>query len=477
MAEERKIRELTTKQCIIFNMGGLGLSLALGFYGGFSFYFMTYIIGLDALYSGIGSALNALLAALCCILFGYLSDHKKPGRFGKRRPYMLLGAPFVSIFFFMIWYFPDSLRIESIGQIGVAIYYFISVSGYAIFSTYVWTPYTALIPEVSNTDKNRLKISSIGGILSLIGTIAGVLFPLIIKSSFENEEIILFMRYFGFIVSIIVFITIYITFFGVKEPIMEIGKHDSSNLRINPQKEEKITFKAAFLDTLSPLKNRDFRLWQVNNFLFNIALKIPITILLAFVEYVLLIQDSEIMTFVAIILPFVLIGFVFWTKKGTSWGLKKAYLIAITGLTIFLMLCIVFLIPMPDFLKRILGVILITISLVFLISFFILPNPILSKIIDNEIEETIIRQGPFKDENDRYKFSGKFFGMNSLIVNIAAGVASVIMGVILSGRETDPFTLTILMPITGFFVMFIIIVIKKLNLTSPSASNLTSKSK
>lgn len=189
------------------------------------------------------------------------------------------------------------------------------------------------------------------------------------------------------------------------------------------------------------------------------------TIVLPLIEVVLEVQDEQIILFLAIVIPFALGGFILWNKLSSSkLGLIKSLKIDFILLAVFLGLCTLFLIDMSTVLKQIIGLIFVCIIVLALIAFYVIPNPLISKIIDLEICNVIEKNGPFECKDDEFKFSGKFFGVNSFILNIGGAIAYFLLGFILSGREEDPFTLTILLPITAIIVGISYLLLNKIKL-------------
>jgi GPH family glycoside/pentoside/hexuronide:cation symporter len=100
-------------------------------------------------------------------IFGYLSDSVRT-RWGRRKPFMILGIPLVCASFMLLWYPPD--RFASAHNFWYATV--LLVFFFAAFTSFVG-PYTALISEIASTEQERLKLSGLQGTYNVAGLIAG----------------------------------------------------------------------------------------------------------------------------------------------------------------------------------------------------------------------------------------------------------------------------------------------------------------
>lgn len=84
-----------------FGAGHFVLNLLPGALGFFMFFLLT-AFGMDPLYAGILGALPRLFDALSDPIMGFISDNTK-SRWGRRRPYIFIGAILSAIFFALSW--------------------------------------------------------------------------------------------------------------------------------------------------------------------------------------------------------------------------------------------------------------------------------------------------------------------------------------------------------------------------------------
>ena len=455
---------LSGKDRIYYSLTAFGVNLPLSLFTGFNYYYMVYIIGLGSTLVSVVTSIALFLNALGSPVFGYLSDNISNIKRGKRRPFLLYGAPLLSVFFFLTWFYPSWLNVDAIGETGVAIIYFIAAPGFSLFNAFVWAPYIAMLPEISQDDDNRIQISSVQGIFNLVATILGIIFPFLIKGSFSDSEIIDMMILVSSITVVVIMVTIYLTYFNIREPIQDQIQNtipsETSNLSVEEMK--KSTIQNLIADFKIPLNNQNFRFWIVNAFIFNLGMKIPLTILIPYLENVLGIVGNELIVFIGIALPFAVLGYFLWIRLSSPkrLGLSKTLIVVYLSLTILILITSISSMILPIGSRKFLGSILIICIITVLIATFIIPNPLISKIIDEEM----LKQSRDNPNLDKYSFSGKFFGVHSFFLYIAQSIGVFLIGPILEGREESATTLIILLLISGIVILFAVISLRKIHL-------------
>jgi GPH family glycoside/pentoside/hexuronide:cation symporter len=119
----------------------------------------------------VGALLTAggIAAALDDAIVGYLSDRTR-SRFGRRIPYIVLGAPLWSIFFVLLFTPPPEA-----GDAATAAYFLIVFGAVSLFGSVVVGPYEALLPEMAPTSGERVALEEIKVYLGIGGTVIGLL--------------------------------------------------------------------------------------------------------------------------------------------------------------------------------------------------------------------------------------------------------------------------------------------------------------
>ena len=163
--------KLTLRYKVIWGIAALGTSIISGVYGALLPIFYQDYLGLTAKWIALASAIYAIWNALNDPLFGYITDstHSKHGR---RIPYMRFTAPFLALTFVLVWFAPVKA-----GQQGLFWWMLITMLLYDTCYTIIGLVYSALLPEVSESDaeRNGLQISS--SLFGLLGTLLGFVIP------------------------------------------------------------------------------------------------------------------------------------------------------------------------------------------------------------------------------------------------------------------------------------------------------------
>src|SRR5215471_8342315 len=110
-------RKTTPKECIPFpqlaayGAGGI-IPIALFNIAGILVGLMGNIsLGLSAFWLGVVLIIPRLWDALSDPIIGHLSDNTRT-RFGRRRPYLLIGGMLVAVFFAAMWWVPKGDRVR-----------------------------------------------------------------------------------------------------------------------------------------------------------------------------------------------------------------------------------------------------------------------------------------------------------------------------------------------------------------------------
>jgi len=123
---------------------------------------------LPSLAVGVLLTVAGIVAALDDAIVGYFSD-RTSSRFGRRIPYIVLGAPLWSIFFVLLFTPPPDA-----GNAATAVYLLIVFEAVSLFSSVVVSPYEALLPEMASTSDERMSLEAIKVYLGVAGTAIGL---------------------------------------------------------------------------------------------------------------------------------------------------------------------------------------------------------------------------------------------------------------------------------------------------------------
>lgn len=164
-------KKLSLSYKVYWGLAALGTSLISGIYGGLLTIFYQDYLGLSATWIGIAATVYAIWNAFNDPLFGYITDSTR-SKHGRRIPYMRFTAPFLALTFVLVWFAPPQA-----GQQALFWWMLVTMLLYDTCYTIVGLVYSALLPEVTESDaqRNGLQISS--SLFGMLGTLLGFLIP------------------------------------------------------------------------------------------------------------------------------------------------------------------------------------------------------------------------------------------------------------------------------------------------------------
>ena len=167
-ADER----LSLKVCLGFGVGTVGVSIMLNTVTAYFPAFMSTVLGQSPELAGYLLMGSKLVDAIIDLLIGRMSDHTR-SKWGRRRPYLALGAIVSAISFFMLFSPPAMTQGALVAYMiaGLVLY----SAGYSLFNV----PYMALPAELTGGYHERTRLLSyrtvfvsIGQLLALAATAA-----------------------------------------------------------------------------------------------------------------------------------------------------------------------------------------------------------------------------------------------------------------------------------------------------------------
>jgi GPH family glycoside/pentoside/hexuronide:cation symporter len=167
--------QLSLSYKVIWGIAALGTATISGTFGALQPIFYQDYLGLEARWIGIAAMIYAIWNALNDPLFGYITDNTR-SKHGRRIPYMRFTAPFLALTFILVWFAPPQS-----GQQALFWWMLITMLLYDTAYTIIGLVYSALLPEVTESDaeRNGLQISS--SLFGLLGTLLGFLIPDLVR--------------------------------------------------------------------------------------------------------------------------------------------------------------------------------------------------------------------------------------------------------------------------------------------------------
>jgi GPH family glycoside/pentoside/hexuronide:cation symporter len=203
--------KLTRSYKVIWGIAAFGTSIISGIYGAMLPIFYQDYLGLAARWIGIASIIYAIWNANNDPLFGYITDATR-SRHGRRIPYMRFTAPFLALTFVLVWLAPPKA-----GQETLFIWMLVSMLLYDTCYTIIGLVYSALLPEVSESDaeRNDLQISS--SLFGLLGTLLGFIIPDLFRPKAGTSPSFLPLQVSMVVVAVVAMLLIIATTLKVKE--------------------------------------------------------------------------------------------------------------------------------------------------------------------------------------------------------------------------------------------------------------------
>jgi GPH family glycoside/pentoside/hexuronide:cation symporter len=168
---------------------------------------------------GTALAIGWWTQALMNPVAGHISDKLASSRFGRRKPWLILGSPIMALSFIGIFLVPTPATDIYFPIIWLTI--FITIFNAAFAATVV--VYLSMIPAIAPTPEERTNISTYRTAFYLVGYILGAL----IGALLQVEDLVLIVVV---VLSVLMLAGFYLTAIGVKEP-SELPKLPTYSIR------------------------------------------------------------------------------------------------------------------------------------------------------------------------------------------------------------------------------------------------------
>ena len=156
---------------LVWGIASLGTSLISGIFGALLPIFYQDYLGLSARWIAVASLVYAIWNAINDPLFGYITDSTR-SRFGRRIPYMRFTAPFLALTFILVWFAPAQA-----GQSAIFWWMLVSMLLYDTCYTIIGLVYSALLPEITESDNERNDLQISASLFGLLGMLLGFIIP------------------------------------------------------------------------------------------------------------------------------------------------------------------------------------------------------------------------------------------------------------------------------------------------------------
>ena len=155
----------------VWGIASLGTSLISGVFGALLPIFYQDYLGLSARWIAAASLIYAIWNAINDPLFGYITDNTRSKK-GRRIPYMRFTAPFLALTFILVWFAPAQA-----GQQAIFWWMLVSMLLYDTCYTIIGLVYSALLPEITESDNERNDLQISSSLFGLLGMLLGFVIP------------------------------------------------------------------------------------------------------------------------------------------------------------------------------------------------------------------------------------------------------------------------------------------------------------
>ncbi len=164
----------------IGDLYGGGSMVIIGFY---YLYFLTDVLLITPALAGVAFLVSKMWDAVSDPLMGVLSDRTRT-RFGRRRPYLMIGIPLIFFSFFLLWYPVDFSR-----EIHRFIYVLCAYIFFSTILTLVMVPYNALSSEMTLDYNERTSLTTFRIFFSSFSSLLCAVVPLEIVKLFPDVRL------------------------------------------------------------------------------------------------------------------------------------------------------------------------------------------------------------------------------------------------------------------------------------------------
>ena len=390
VAQAQPIR-LSLGYKVVWGIASLGTSLISGIYAALLPIFYQDYLGLQARWIAVASVIYAVWNAFNDPLFGYVTDSTR-SRLGRRIPYMRYTAPFLALTFILVWFAPPQ-----VGQQATFWWMLVTMLLYDTTYTIIGLVYSALLPEVTESDAERNGLQISASLFGLLGMILGFVIPDLFRPKAGSSPSFLPLQMSMIVVGVVSAALIIITTLKVKER-PEFHLVDEP---LKPGQALKYTF-----------TNKSFLILVAQNFMSILMQSLILGALFYVADYVL--QMNAMLLIACVFIPLI-IGVPLTTLIRRRFGVvgTQQLLLLIAGIALVLIIVV----PTP----------LIPACLV--VAGFGLAGPqTLTNVLFAQVaDEDELRSGVRRE--------GAFFGVNALLTKPAQSVALALSPAILEATR------------------------------------------
>lgn len=208
---EGKIMKLSGKEKLSYGIGAVGKDMVYMLTAAYILYYFQDVMGISAIFTGMLLLVARVFDALNDPVMGVIVAKTK-SKFGKFRPWVLIGTLLNAVILYLMFAIPDGLS----GN-GLLAYAALTYIMWGVTYTMMDIPYWSMIPAFTTDGKERESLSTLGrtcaGVGSAIVTVATVPMVELLGGGSEKEG----FRLFALIVAVLFALTAILMCVCIKE--------------------------------------------------------------------------------------------------------------------------------------------------------------------------------------------------------------------------------------------------------------------
>jgi GPH family glycoside/pentoside/hexuronide:cation symporter len=381
---------------LAYSSGAVAVALSSQAFSTYIIFFYVDVMRLSAYLAAIAMIIYGIWNAINDPIAGYISDHTR-SRWGRRIPYIALGAIPFGIIYFLLWVPPFS----DVGQVYFLFAYFVFfICLFDGFYTVTSLNWLALFPEMFPSLAERSQVNAFRQTFVMLGLILGIAVPPLIYGS-------LGWGWMGAIFGVIISASFLISLLGSREK------------KIFSQ-EKQLSLLPSLKHTL---KNRSFLPFVFSNLFVQYTFTIILAAMPFYAKYVLDVGPQQTTAILAAAFLTAIPMLYVWGKLIQKFGAKKCFMAT-------MILLAAFLIPL-FFVKSFWGAFTASALVgIGIAGFLLIVDILISDVIDEDETKTGTRR------------EGIYFGINSFITRFAIGLEAFSLGMVFLFSNYNPYVYT-----------------------------------
>ncbi|HYF94142.1 MAG TPA: MFS transporter [Symbiobacteriaceae bacterium] len=282
-----------------YALGEFALGLPGTIVQGYMLYYFNHDLGLTAGYVAIAKVFQAIWDGVNDPLVGHLSDRTR-SRWGRRRPWLTVGAVLYLIFSVAAFFVPGGIRSEG----GALFAYYLTLALlWETAATVSWIPYNSLLPTLFPTEQSRIHTQTYKMVIYMIAQIVG----------FTATPILIQMMPFGYvslIYAVLSGVTLFGLLYGLKEPPAEPLQADEPGF---------------FVSVLATLKYRTYQFYLITHAFFHLTVTILLGAMAFYAEYSLHLKGWQTSAMFGSVFLATMPGMALWARVARRTGTPRAF--------------------------------------------------------------------------------------------------------------------------------------------------------